>query len=133
MLIFNGNCAEAMDFYADVLGGTIKVKMIAGESPVAEHMPKEFADKVLNAQLALPGGGLLFACDCAPHIPYDVKGVHLALNLDTVEEAEEIFNRLSEGGEVEMPFAPTFWAEKFGMLDDKYGVSWMINGGLLIK
>jgi PhnB protein len=66
-----------------------------------------------------------------PHIPYEgIKGVTLALNYNTVEEAEDIFNKLAEGGKVTMPFSPTFWAKKFGMLVDKYGVAWVINGEL---
>jgi PhnB protein len=52
------------------------------------------------------------------------------LNFDTVEEAESIFNSLAQGGRVTMPLSPTFWAGKFGMLVDKYGVAWIINGEL---
>jgi PhnB protein len=54
----------------------------------------------------------------------------IKLNYDTVEEAESIFNSLAQGGRVTMPFGPTFWAAKFGMLVDKYGVAWIINGEL---
>jgi PhnB protein len=54
----------------------------------------------------------------------------IKLNYDTVEEAESIFNSLAQGGQVTMPFGPTFWAAKFGMLVDKYGVAWIINGEL---
>jgi PhnB protein len=126
---FDGKCAEAMRFYEKVLGGTIKVMMSGAQSPMAEQIPKEFADRILNAQLELPGGALLFAGDAPSHVPYEgIKGVSIVLNFDTVEEAESIFNRLAEGGRVTMPFSPTFWAVKFGMLVDKYGVAWIING-----
>ena len=129
---FNGNCAEAMRFYECVLGGKITVMMTGAQSPMADQMPKEFADRVMNAQLLLPGGGLLYAGDAPPHVPYEgIKGVNIALNFDTVEEAESIFNALADGGKVTMPYSPTFWAKKFGMLIDKFGVSWIINGELI--
>lgn len=128
---FDGNCAEAMRFYEKTLGGTIKVMMSGADSPMAGQMPKEFADRIMNAQLELPGGALLYAGDAPSHIPYEgIKGVSITLNYDTVEEAESIFNALSEGGTVTMPFSPTFWAKKFGMLIDRFGVAWIINGEL---
>lgn len=128
---FDGNCAEAMRFYERVLGGKITVMMTGAQSPMADQMSKEFADRVMNAQLLLPGGGLLYAGDAPPHVPYQgIKGVNITLNFDTVEEAESIFNALAEGGKVTMPYSPTFWAKKFGMLIDKFGVSWIINGEL---
>lgn len=130
-LAFNGNCAEAMRFYEKVLGGTIKVMMSGRQSPMAAKIPEEFADRILNAQLQLPGGCFLFAGDAPAHLPYEgVKGVTIALNYNTVDEAEAIFNQLAEGGQVTMPFSPTFWAKKFGMLVDKFGVPWIINGDL---
>jgi PhnB protein len=130
-LSFNGNCAEAMRHYEKVLGGTMRSMMSGAQSPMAASIPKEFADRILNAQLELPGGELLFAGDCPAHMPYEgIKGVTLALNYDSVEEAEAIFNALAEDGQVTMPFSPTFWAKKFGMLVDKFGVGWIINGEL---
>jgi PhnB protein len=128
---FDGNCAEAMQFYEKVFGGTIKVMMSGAQSPMASQIPQEYADRILNAQLELPGGGLLFAGDTPMNVPYEgIKGVTLALNYDTVLEAESAFEKLAAGGKVTMPFGPTFWAEKFGMLVDKYGVAWVINGVL---
>ncbi len=131
-LSFNGNCAEAMRFYEKVLGGTIKVMMSGAQSPMAAQIPKEFTDRILNAQLELPGGGLLYGGDAPSHVTYSgITGVTLALNYDTVEEAESKFNALAQDGHVTMPFGPTFWARKFGMCVDKYGVAWIINGELL--
>ncbi len=128
---FNGNCAEAMRYYEQVLGGKITLMMTGGQSPMAAQIPPEFADRIMHARLELPGGGLLYAGDAPAHLPYEgIKGVTLALNYNTVEEAEAIFNALAQGGQVTMPFSPTFWAKKFGMLTDKYGVAWIINGEL---
>jgi PhnB protein len=131
-LSFNGNCAEAMRFYEKVLGGNIKSMMSGAQSPMAAQIPKEFGDRIMNAQLELPGGSFLYAGDAPAHIPYTgVNGVSITLNFDSVDEAEQIFNQLAEGGKVTMPYSPTFWAKKFGMLTDKYGVPWIINGELL--
>jgi PhnB protein len=128
---FDGNCAEAMRFYEKTLGGKIKVMMAGADTPMADQIPKEFAHRIMNAQLELPGGAYLYAGDAPSHIPYEgIKGVSIALNYDSVEEAESIFNALAQGGTVTMPFSPTFWAKKFGMLIDQFGVAWIINGEL---
>ena len=128
---FDGNCAEAMRFYEKTLGGKIRVMMSAADTPMADQIPKEFAHRIMNAQLELPGGSLLYAGDAPAHIPYEgIKGISLALNYDSVEEAELVFNALAKDGTVTMPFSPTFWAKKFGMLIDQFGVAWIINGEL---
>ncbi len=130
-LSFNGNCEEAMRFYERVLGGEIAVMMRGKDSPIADCIPPECANGVLNAQLRLPGGGLLYAGDSPTNIPYEgIKGVTIALNYPRVEEAEKAFNALCEGGQVTMPFGPTFWAKAFGMCVDKFGTPWIINGEL---
>ncbi len=131
-LSFDGNCREAMSFYQQVLGGEITVMMTGGESPIAEHMAPGTEDRILNAQLVLPGGNLLYGGDCWRHIPYEgVKGVSFALQYDTVEEAEGVFAQLSVGGEIGMPISPSFWAKAFGMVTDKFGVTWVVNGEML--
>ncbi|MFZ6875593.1 VOC family protein [Undibacterium sp. Di27W] len=128
-LSFNGNCKEAMHYYEQVLGGKITVMMSGAESPMAAMIPAESAHRILHARLELPDGGLLFAGDCPQQMPYEgIKGVSFALNYDTTEEAGKIFNALAEGGQVTMPVQPAFWAKSWGMLVDKYGTSWIVNG-----
>lgn len=130
-LSFDGNCAEAMHFYEKTFGGTIKVMMSGSQVPVQDEMAAAFGDRILNCQLELPGGTMLYGGDCPTHMPYEgIKGVSLTLNFDTVDEGEEIFNILADGGQVFMPYEPTFWAEKFGMVTDKFGVTWVVNGVL---
>jgi PhnB protein len=132
-LSFDGNCAEAMRFYEKSLGGRIKSIITGAQSPMAAQIPKEHANRVMNAQLELPGGCLIYGADTPPHIPYEgIKGVTVALNFSSVEEAETVFANLAEGGKITMPFGPTFWAKKFGMVVDRFGVGWMINGELLM-
>lgn len=138
-LSFNGNTREAFAFYAQALGATIQTMMSYADMPApdasaapsegcAEGMPPS-GDGIMHACLALPGGALLFAGDMPPGMPYDgFKGVMVALQYDTVAEADSAFQALSQGGQITMPMAPTFWAESFGMLTDRFGLSWAVNG-----
>ena len=126
---FDGNCADAMRFYEKALGGKLEVLMSGAESPMAEQMPKEFAHRILHARLALPGGGLLYAGDTPTNVPYDgIKGVSIAVDYASVAEAEKVFNALAAGGQVTMPMQPAFWARRWGMLIDRFGTPWIVNG-----
>jgi PhnB protein len=126
---FDGNCAEAMRFYEHALGGKLEVLMSGADSPMAEQMPREFADRIMHARLVLPGGGTLFAGDVPPNVPYEgIKGVSITVDYDTVEQAQQVFDALADGGKVSMPMAPAFWARRFGMLVDKFGTPWIVNG-----
>ena len=126
---FDGNCADAMRFYEKALGGKLEVLMSGAESPMAEQMPKEFAHRILHARLALPGGGLLYAGDTPTNVPYEgIKGVSIAVDYASVAEAEKVFNALAEGGQVTMPMQPAFWARRWGMLIDRFGTPWIVNG-----
>ena len=128
-LAFNGTCAEAMRFYEKALGGTLEVLMSGAESPIAEHMPKEFAHRILHARLVLPGGGMLYAGDAPAHVPYEgIKGVSIAVDYERVESAEKVFAALADGGQVTMPMQSAFWAKRWGMLTDRFGTPWIVNG-----
>ncbi len=128
-LSFNGNCAEAMRFYEQALHGKLEVLMTGADSPMAEHLPREFNHRILHARLALAGGGTLYAGDAPAHLPYEgIKGVSIALDYATTQEAAEVFNALAEGGQVTMPMQPAFWAKQWGMLIDKFGTPWIVNG-----
>jgi len=131
-LAFDGNCAEAVRFYEQALGGKLEVLTSCADSPMADQIPKEFGHRILHARLALPGGGLLFAGDAPAHVPYEgIKGVSLTLNYDTVDEARAIFDKLVTGGQVTMPMQASYWAKAWGMGVDRYGVAWIVNGELL--
>jgi PhnB protein len=84
----------------------------------------------MHACLALDGNGYLYAGDCPPHQPYEgIKGVALTLNYDTVAEAERVFQALlADGGTVTMALQATFWAKVWGMLVDRFGIPWIVNG-----
>ncbi len=130
-LSFNGNCADAMRFYERALGGKLEVLLKNSDSPYAAQTPKEHAARIMHARLALPGGGMLYAGDCPPQMNYSgIHGVGLTLNFDTVTQATAAFNALAEGGSISMPLQPMFWAKIWGMLTDKFGAPWIVNGEL---
>lgn len=131
-LSFNGTCADAMRFYERALDGKIEIMMSGADSPIAAQIPPEFAQRILHARLVLKEGGLLFAGDAPAHMPYEgIKGVSITLNYDIVAEAQKVFNALAAGGQVTMPMQPAFWARTWGMLVDKFGTPWIVNGELL--
>ena len=127
-LAFDGTCAEAMRFYAQVLGGTLGI-MTHRQSPMADQCPPEHLDRVMHARLDLEDGSALYAGDCPPGMSYEgIRGFWIALNYDTIEKAHQVFDALAEGGTVAMPFSDTFWAKKFGMVNDRFGCHWIVNG-----
>ena len=131
-LAFNGTCADAMRFYERALEAKLELLLTTGASPIAAHCPPDTHERILHARLALPGGGMLMAGDCPTTVPYEgIKGVSLTLNYDTIPEAERAFKALSEGGSITMPMQPAFWAKSWGMLVDRFGTPWIVNGELL--
>ena len=128
-LAFNGNCADAVRFYERALGGKLEVLMSGADSPMAEQIPKASAHRILHARLVLPGGGMLFGGDCPMNMPYEgIKGVSIAVDYATTTEAERVFDALAAGGQVTMSMQPAFWAKRWGMLVDKFGTPWIVNG-----
>ena len=129
-LTFDGNCREAMQFYERVLGGKLLVVMTNGESPIADQIAPGNEDRVMHAALEFDGGQI-FAGDSMVNagMPFDgMKGFSLTLSYDQVAGAERVFHALGEGGKVIMPLGETFWAQIFGMVTDRYGTPWIING-----
>ena len=128
-LFFDGNCADAMRFYERTLGGKLQL-LTHAESPMAAQTPPGSANRIMHARLELDGR-LLMASDSMVGQPYErMKGFSLSLIYPTVAEAQRMFAALAEGGQVTMPIAKTFWAEAFGMLVDRFGTPWMVNGGM---
>lgn len=127
-LVFNGNCAEAMHFYADALGGKIEKEQTFRGTPGWESMPPELADQILHIRMTL-GDRVLMASDNGGHPFQGRQGFSLTLTCDSIEEANRAFAALAQGGKVTMPLAPTFWADTFGMLEDRFGTGWMVNAG----
>lgn len=139
-LFFDGDCAEAIRFYQQVLGAELETMMkyedapqdaSAGEhegcaSPDGGPPPAEWGERIMHASLLLDGQRLM-ASDTPPGTYEKPAGVAIALNVGTVDEAERAFGALAEGGQVTMPLCETFWSPRFGMLTDRFGISWMVG------
>lgn len=130
-LSFDGNCAEAMQFYERVLGGKIDMMMTHAQSPMAEQAAPENADRIMHSQLTLDQG-VIMAGDSMPGCrPYEgMKGFSMTLTYPTVAEATNVFDALAEGGTITMPLQKTFWAGTSGMAVDRFGTPWVVNGEL---
>jgi PhnB protein len=129
-LTFNGNCADAMRFYERTLNGKLEMLMTHAESPMAAQAPPGSADRIMHARLVIDGR-VLMASDSMAGQPYEgMKGFSLSLIYPTVADAQRVFDALAKGGQVHMPLQKMFWAEAFGMLVDRFGTPWMINGGM---
>ena len=125
-LSFKGDCEAAFKLYERSLGGKIGTIFRYGGSSMADQVPPEWADKVMHASLTLDGLVLLGA-DIEPSRYEEPKGFSLSIQIKNVADAERVFLELSEGGRVMMPLEKTFWAERFGMVADRFGVPWLIN------
>ncbi|MGH7474920.1 MAG: VOC family protein [Longimicrobiales bacterium] len=127
-LNFNGDCESAFRFYERVLGGKIEAMITHGESPIADQVPPEWHERILHAYL-VAGDAVLMASDSPPDRYVQPQGLWVSLQVDDPAEADRIFNALAENGSVTMPIEKTFWAERFGMLVDRFGIPWMVSGG----
>ncbi|AHG22011.1 hypothetical protein Z042_22105 [Chania multitudinisentens RB-25] len=130
-LFFTGNCEQAIHFYAQQLGGNIEIMMRYKDIPAEDKQngpPNTDPESIMHTRLVI-GSNVIMASDGCPEEPGELshKGYSLSINVDTVSQGRDVFTRLAEGGKVNMPFQPTFWAKGFGMLTDKFGVNWMIN------
>ena len=131
-LFFDGTCADAMRFYERALGGKLDL-ITHANSPVADKTPPPApgtADRIMHARLAFDGG-ILMASDWMADRPYQaMHGFALSLIYSTAAEARRMFAALGQGGQITMPMDKTFWAEAFGMLVDRFGTPWMVNGAM---
>lgn len=122
---FNGNCEEAFNFYAKAIGAKIGAMITFKGTPAEAGNPPEWEKKILHAQLDI-GATQMLASDAPPGHFQKGQGYGVTLQCDTAADADRIFKALSDGGEVRVPIAQTFFASRFAMLSDKFGISWMI-------
>ena len=131
-LSYNGNCAEAMKFYARVLDAKLEALITFAQMPEGSgpRPPASHADRIMHAYLVGKDFSLM-AGDVPPGMSYQgIQGVMMTLTYATAAEARRVFDALAEGGaKVDMPMGETFWADAFGMLTDRFGTPWGINGG----
>jgi PhnB protein len=129
-LSFDGNCADAMAFYAELFGAKLEAMIAFDQMPGGPPVPAEHAKKIMHAHLVHRDFALM-AGDMPPGMTYQgIKGVMMTLSYPAADEAKRVFAALAEGGSVQMPLGETFWAEAFGMCTDRFGTPWGVNGGL---
>jgi PhnB protein len=131
-LTFNGNCEEAFNFYKSVFGGEFPYIGRFSEMPAdgGKPLPPEDANKIMHVSLQISKETALMGSDTGGEWAPGFKqgnNFSISVNADSKAEAEKLFNGLSAGGTVTMPLAKTFWSECFGMLTDKFGISWMMS------
>ena len=123
-LTFNGTCRQAMTFYKDILGGELQLMDFAN-SPM--DVPDEAKNYIMHAILT-SNGVTVMASDTMPNQTVtNGNSVSLSINCQSVDEINQLFNSLAEGGQITMPLDDTFWGARFGMLIDKFGTCWMFN------
>ena len=125
-LHFDGNCEEAVNFYAKALGAKIAMLMRYGEAPADNPCSKDMEQKIMHARLII-GDNVIMASDAPPGRCPEQAGFSISLNVHSIEEAERLYRALSEGGQIFMPMGETFWAHRFAMFKDRFGTPWMIN------
>ena len=124
-LHYGGNCAEALHFYEEHLGGKISFMMTYEQMPEPKNIPPGCEQGILHASMRIADATIM-AGDAPADRFQPMRSAYLALAVDSDEEAERIYALFSEGGEVIMPMAETFFALRFAMLRDKFGILWML-------
>ena len=130
-LIFNGNCREAVEFYAQVFETEKPQIMTFGESPSDPSfpLPEEAKDLVMHTRLNINGSNVMFS-DTFPGMPFVVgNNISLSIVSDNLDEIKSFFNRLKEGGNVGMELQETFWSKCYGNVTDKFGIEWQFSYG----
>ncbi|SRR5579872_696686 len=125
-LLFDGNCEEAFEFYEQSFGATIESLTRVEDTPAANQFPAEGRKKIMHGRLKL-GDQVLLASDAPPGRYHKPQGFSVSLDIQSAEEAERVFAALAKNGSVTMPIAETFWAQRFGMVNDRFGIPWMVN------
>jgi PhnB protein len=130
-LFFEGRTEEALEFYRKALGAEVQMMMRYKDSPDPSQCPdgtQPPADKVMHACVKV-GNGILMASDGFCSGKPNFQGFSLSYDAKDEADAKRRFNALADGGQVHMPLSETFFAKSFGMVADKFGVSWMIIAG----
>ncbi len=130
-LSYSGQCEAAFLFYQRSLAGTFETSIALtryGDTPMAAQMPDDWRDKIVHGNITI-GDATLAGADVLPKDYQAPCGFSVLLDVQDPEAAERVFHALAENGIVTMPIQQTFWAKRFGVLTDQFGVPWEINSG----
>jgi PhnB protein len=125
-LFFNGRCEEALEFYRSALGAQVEMFSRFKDAPEPGMAQPGMENKVMHASFRV-GETLVMASDGRGGGQLRFEGFSLAITVPDEEKADKTFNALADGGKITMPLEKTFWAPKFGMVEDRFGVGWMVS------
>ncbi len=129
-LNFDGNCREAMEFYKKCFSAELYLLPFAEAPGDPAWKAKEVKDRIMHSSLSKGLLTLLMAADIMPGMSFQPGGnFSAAIQCESLQEIDELFNALGENGTIAMPLQETFWAARFGMLTDQFGVRWLLNLG----
>jgi PhnB protein len=127
-LFFDGQCEAAFNQYARIFGVPVESMSRYGDVPGDAQAPPGARDKIIHARIAIGDQALMGSDDGRPGESFrGASGYAVAIGVDDVAEAERLFDALAEGGNISLPIGPTFFAERFGMVTDRFGIPWMVN------
>ena len=128
-LFFNGKCEQAIEFYRKALGAEVEMMMRWKESPEPPQpgmVPPGFENKIMHASFRIGETTVMASDGCSAEKP-TFEGFSLSISVSTEPEADRAFAALADGGKVTMPLTKTFWSPRFGMVEDRFGIGWMIS------
>ena len=125
-MFYNGNCEAAFEYYVKVLGGEINAMFRYEGTPSGEQLPADWQQKIMHAKMTVDGDELM-GSDAPPGKFKSPQGCAVVVHLVEPTEAERRFAGLAEGGVITMPLQQTFWASRYGMCVDQFGVPWIVN------
>lgn len=128
-MIFNGNCREAVEYYAEVFGtGTPEISRYGDMPPEPGYeMPEEMKDRVMHTSLDIHGSAVMFSDGMSDSpVPFG-KNINVTVVDDDLDKLTEEFNRLGQDGKIQMEMQKTFWSSGYGMVEDKFGISWQFS------
>jgi PhnB protein len=129
-LNFAGNTEDAFNFYKSVFGGEFSMFSRFSDMPQGDQVPPTVRNKILNVSLPIGKDNVLMGTDACEEMGFNIKqgnNYYICLSPDSKEEADKLFNGLSEGGKINMPLQDMFWGGYYGDLTDKFGIQWMVN------
>lgn len=128
---FKGNCREAVEFYSEVFGTERPQFMTFGEMPLGADsqfaVPDDLKSWIMHTRLTIHESNVMFS-DVFPDMPFTAgNNISLVIVSDEVEEIKQSFNKLKQGGTVKMELQETFWSKCYGLVTDKFGISWQFS------